>query len=606
MNHKNSKNRNKNLPSVFTRLILFIGLVLFIQFISVFTTIHNKNIIKSKATDTNCPDPIGTEKYDPYILALGPHIAGNNSPENYKLIRKIYNCQNNSNPPVKKNFVPITVMYDLFFLKSNVQNIKNNLEEMKKYGLYPIIRVVSYTGNLPGCTNECWVKLYDTNKINEDVTIMGSNLASALNSVTGFPDKPTVIFLNEINLHSEWQGKADGKEFAKSFSEFYDAMKTGNFYLFLPPLSYGVDGNNGILPAKFLEDFFATNRFSETKYINGMGFNIYGTSYQNIVDQFNQQMSTLDPYRKYFYKDMGKVIVELGPVVRGSALYDCMNNKAEWENSAQSIVAQYANNPPAIATIACFGDKTYPGIAHYDGTISPLITLPNYGQIIETETTTNAQTNSTNTNTNTTTNITTQNPEPTPTAQPSKVSTTLNLKLKFQGIIKKPVSKNNTITVNVGIDNTNLRKSAVFAPDANGLYSGSIIFNLTPGNYSIGIKGNKHLQKIICDQSPTETMKGTYTCSTQSRGIGIKSGINNIDFSGITFLAGDLDQNKIINNDDLSIIRNRLGKKDTDSLQKADVNLDGIVDTQDWSLVLATLSITNADEEYAVDTTSSN
>lgn len=56
-------------------------------------------------------------------------------------------------------------------------------------------------------------------------------------------------------------------------------------------------------------------------------------------------------------------------------------------------------------------------------------------------------------------------------------------------------------------------------------------------------------------------------------------------------LSGDLDQNGVVDSVDISIVRNNLGKTDTATLTKADVNRDGRVDTQDFSLILAALAV---------------
>ena len=52
-------------------------------------------------------------------------------------------------------------------------------------------------------------------------------------------------------------------------------------------------------------------------------------------------------------------------------------------------------------------------------------------------------------------------------------------------------------------------------------------------------------------------------------------------------LAGDLEpQDGTVNSYDTALIYNNLGKQDSSTLQSADVNLDGVVDSQDYSLVL--------------------
>jgi hypothetical protein len=57
-------------------------------------------------------------------------------------------------------------------------------------------------------------------------------------------------------------------------------------------------------------------------------------------------------------------------------------------------------------------------------------------------------------------------------------------------------------------------------------------------------------------------------------------------------MVGDLpDQNGVVDSYDTSYIKLNLGSTDARALQIADLNLDGIVDTQDYSLVIASLSI---------------
>jgi len=73
--------------------------------------------------------------------------------------------------------------------------------------------------------------------------------------------------------------------------------------------------------------------------------------------------------------------------------------------------------------------------------------------------------------------------------------------------------------------------------------------------------------------------------------ISLIKGVNNLDFSSIIQMVGDLDGNGLVNSYDLALIINNLGKNDCPALKTADLNLDGIVDTQDYSLVLSALAI---------------
>jgi len=185
-------------------------------------------------------------------------------------------------------------------------------------------------------------------------------------------------------------------------------------------------------------------------------------------------------------------------------------------------------------------------------------------------------------------------PGPTATLTPSTGNVTLNLKLKLQGVVKKPVSGQTTQTVKVKIvdkNGTSANGSGNFTADDNGLWTGSVSVNAVPGSgYKVFVKGPKHLQKRVCAATPTETYPGSYHCD--QGGITIAAGQNTFDFSGIYMPVGDLpDQDGIVNSYDTSLIRNNLGKSDSGILGKADLNFDGIVDTQDHSLIISALSV---------------
>jgi hypothetical protein len=204
-------------------------------------------------------------------------------------------------------------------------------------------------------------------------------------------------------------------------------------------------------------------------------------------------------------------------------------------------------------------------------------------------------------------------PTPTPT-QPSGGSVSLNLKLKFQGVMKEPSNANqrtmkvrikvaggnlsSPVSVNTDFTLTNNRNSDTDALIWNGTVN--LPAQVTPGQkYYLLIKGPKHIQKKICDNNPSETTDGSYRCQG-GRTITFSSGQNNLDFSKIYLLAGDLPvngaQNGVVDSLDTSYIRNNLGKTDPTVASIADLNLDGKVDTQDWSMILYALSV-KTDEE---------
>jgi len=207
------------------------------------------------------------------------------------------------------------------------------------------------------------------------------------------------------------------------------------------------------------------------------------------------------------------------------------------------------------------------------------------------------------------------NPTNTPTStQPSGGSVSLNLKLKFQGVMKEPSNANQrTMKVRIKVAGGNL--SSPVSVDADFtltnnrnsdtdalIWEGSVNLPnqvIAGQNYYLLIKGPKHIQKKICDKDPSETTGGSYRCQG-GRTINFSSGQNKLDFSKIYLLGGDLPvnglQDGVIDSLDTSYIRNNLGKTDSDVISVADINLDGIIDTQDWSTVIYALSV-KTDEE---------
>lgn len=193
-----------------------------------------------------------------------------------------------------------------------------------------------------------------------------------------------------------------------------------------------------------------------------------------------------------------------------------------------------------------------------------------------------------------TTTITT-NPTPTVTPTIPTGKTVLNMKLKFQGITKQPQTQYNSMKVQVMVGKDGFLSApqvGTFTADAGGVWNGTVAFNDVPAGagYRVYFKGPKHLQKKLCEASPVETAAGTYRCADGK--ITIKDGQNTLDFSKVYAMVGDLpDQNGVVDSYDTSYIKLNLGSSDPKVLQVADLNLDGIVDTQDYSLVIASLSI---------------
>jgi len=139
-------------------------------------------------------------------------------------------------------------------------------------------------------------------------------------------------------------------------------------------------------------------------------------------------------------------------------------------------------------------------------------------------------------------------------------------------------------------------KTVEFAAQMDGSWKGSAAWTGIPltGGYKIYIKGPKHLQKRICESAPKESAAGTYTCSKGA--ITLAAGTNTIDASGITLLVGDLPdengvQDGVANSYDVSLVLNNLNKTDAGIIKRADLNFDGGITTQDYSLIIAALSV---------------
>ncbi len=195
---------------------------------------------------------------------------------------------------------------------------------------------------------------------------------------------------------------------------------------------------------------------------------------------------------------------------------------------------------------------------------------------------------------------------PTPTPDPSTGNAKLTLQVRFQGITSIPsttttqtakiIIKKQETTIDEGTINFNYDTMAT--ESAVGTWIGTGYFDIPAGSgYYILIKGPKHVQKKICVNSPTEGkgLEGTYSCSVGN--ITINKDTTTLDFSNIMLLAGDLPgQDGVVNSYDISLVQNNLGSTDSNILAKADINLDGRINTQDYSLIIYALSI-RTDEE---------
>jgi len=172
----------------------------------------------------------------------------------------------------------------------------------------------------------------------------------------------------------------------------------------------------------------------------------------------------------------------------------------------------------------------------------------------------------------------------------------LEMKIKLQGILNKPAAAREIdvkVTVAGGeLETDTVERTVAFTVDDEGVWTGNTAVDVPEGTgYKVFVKGPHHLQKRVCTANPSETASGTYRCGDFGN-IALEDGDNTLDFSGIVLLTGDLpDQDGIVDAYDLSYLRLNFGSTGPKELSIADLNQDGIVDTQDYSLVIASLSV---------------
>lgn len=182
-------------------------------------------------------------------------------------------------------------------------------------------------------------------------------------------------------------------------------------------------------------------------------------------------------------------------------------------------------------------------------------------------------------------------PTPTVTPDPSQTAT-LNFSVKFQGISQKRADQKVGVRVVKGDFEEEFTDINMVSNDS-GVYTGSVVLTGVPvsGGYSIFIKGPKHLAKKFCTNGQTSR------CSGQG-GLTLVAGANTFDFSKMALEAGDLPnpnssgaQDGVCNSVDYSLAKNRLGSSSSTDLAIADVNLDGVVNTIDSTLIRNTLEV---------------
>lgn len=179
-------------------------------------------------------------------------------------------------------------------------------------------------------------------------------------------------------------------------------------------------------------------------------------------------------------------------------------------------------------------------------------------------------------------------------------NTKIAAKIRFQGVTTTPVVNKARVSITAVNNENKYTGEGDFIADEKGFWNGSVLVNI-PANapttgWTLLVKGPFHVQKKICELKPKESSPGSYRCGVGKITLSV-AGTNMVDMSEVVSLVGDLPaQDGIINSYDVSLIRNNLNTSLPKILGIADVNFDGKVDSQDWSLVLAALSV-KQDEE---------
>jgi hypothetical protein len=191
----------------------------------------------------------------------------------------------------------------------------------------------------------------------------------------------------------------------------------------------------------------------------------------------------------------------------------------------------------------------------------------------------------------------------------------IDLSIRLQGILKKPPTELRTIPVAVTLQGGELlqepvSKTITMTAGQNGIWTGKVqytdvfITGTSASNFRITLKPPQHLKRIICDTRPVEYNAGAYTCSDEDSALELKLGKNTLDFTQMYFFSGDLPiddkQNGVINSEDIVFLRTNLGTPNKSLQVIGDLNRDGIVDSQDLSLAVFTLSVTNVDEDLVL------
>lgn len=170
----------------------------------------------------------------------------------------------------------------------------------------------------------------------------------------------------------------------------------------------------------------------------------------------------------------------------------------------------------------------------------------------------------------------------------------LSMALHFQGVDRAFARSGGSIPIQVGITGDNLQEPVYqlvqFSADSSGVVGGTATFpTVVTGNYCVSIKGPLHSRRKVCHKTPLEAQTGEYRRGSST--IPLTNGINELDFTGISMMSGDIDQNGVINSFDLLSVHNNIGSTNQTDIERCDVNYDGACNVIDYSLVIGSILV---------------
>ncbi len=189
---------------------------------------------------------------------------------------------------------------------------------------------------------------------------------------------------------------------------------------------------------------------------------------------------------------------------------------------------------------------------------------------------------------------------PTPTATPGMIN--VSMSVRFQGIVTQPATNPPTIEARLTMIRNRDRehpdvRMTKFTYDKHGVWVTTEQYQMYPTDgVTFFIEPEKHLQRRICDERPTDLVPYGYHCGDGNGQIVLHYGDNNFDFTRLLLYAGDIpfkgENDGVIDAYDISYIRTHLGQ----NAPIADLNYDGVTDTQDYQLAIAAMQIQRHDE----------